>query len=79
MPLQLGVRRSPIEIQADYESSDKRALETLMRAWKGIKQLPADDARSFFTIGGYHGEPCRGPGVTDPAWWGGYCEHGTVL
>ena len=31
-------------------------------------------------IGGYHGEPFRGAGTTDgQTWWGGYCEHGTVL
>jgi tyrosinase len=79
MPLTPGVRRSLTEIQAEYESGDKQALETLMRAWKGIKELPADDQRSFFVLGGYHGEPFRGEGTTNPAWWGGYCEHGTVL
>jgi tyrosinase len=79
MPATPGVRRSLSEIQAEYDNGDKEALETLMRAWKGIKDLPADDPRSFFVIGGYHGEPFRGPGATDPAWWGGYCEHGTVL
>ena len=74
-----GVRRSLTEIQAEYESGDKEVLETLMRAWKGIKDLPANDPRSFFMLGGYHGEPFRDQGATDPAWWGGYCEHGTVL
>jgi tyrosinase len=73
------VRRSLREIQSEYESGDKEALETLMRAWKGIKELPANDARSFFMLGGFHGEPFRGKGKTDPTWWGGYCEHGTVL
>jgi tyrosinase len=79
MPVQPGVRRSLTEIQAEYKRGDKAALEMLMRAWKGIKELPHTDPRSFFVIGGYHGEPFRGPGETDPAWWGGYCEHGTVL
>jgi tyrosinase len=79
MPATPGVRRSLTEIQAEYESGDKEALESLMRAWKGIKELPPADARSFFMIGGYHGEPFRDQGATDPAWWGGYCEHGTVL
>ena len=72
-------RRSLSEIQAKYDSGDKEALETLMRAWKGIQDLPADDPHSFFMLGGYHGEPFRDQGATDPAWWGGYCEHGTVL
>ena len=79
MPVAPGVRRSLTEIQAEYEGGDKEALETLMRAWKGIKELPASDPRSFFVIGGYHGEPFRDQGATDPRWWGGYCEHGTVL
>jgi len=50
-----------------------------MRAWKGIKELPYDDPRSFFKLGGFHGEPFRGPGTTDSAYWGGYCNHGNVL
>lgn len=50
-----------------------------MRAWKGIKELPPDDPHSFFILGGFHGEPFRGQGATDHKWWGGYCEHGTVL
>jgi len=79
MPATPGVRRSLSEIQTEYDSGDKEALEMLMRAWKGIKDLPADDPRSFFMLGGYHGEPFRDQGATDPAWWGGYCEHGTVL
>jgi tyrosinase len=74
-----GVRRSISDLQADYDAGNRKPLETLMRAWKGIKELPSDDPRSFFIIGGYHGEPFRGPGATDPSWWGGYCQHGTVL
>ena len=74
-----GVRRSLIDVQNDYDNGNKTELENLMRAWKGIKELPADDPRSFFMLGGYHGEPFRGPGATDPTYWGGYCEHGTVL
>lgn len=74
-----GIRRSIADIQADYDNGIQEPLETLMRAWKGIKELPADDPNSFFMLGGYHGEPFRGPGATDPSWWGGYCQHGTVL
>lgn len=79
MPATPGVRRSLIDIQADYDNGNQDALIALMRAWKGIKELPAGDLNSFFVIGGYHGEPFRGFGETDPKWWGGYCEHGTVL
>jgi tyrosinase len=75
----VGIRRSLTDIQADYDAGNTAELETLMRAWKGIKELDASDPNSFFKIGGFHGEPFRGPGETDGAWWGGYCQHGTVL
>jgi hypothetical protein len=35
----LRVRRSIIDIQADYDAGNKKELEGLMRAWKGIKEL----------------------------------------
>lgn len=75
----LRVRRSLTALQDDYENGKKKPLETLMRAWKGIKQLPPTDSRSFFLIGGYHGEPFRGAGWGNPSYWGGYCNHGNVL
>ncbi len=74
-----GIRRSIADIQADYEAGNKTELENLMRAWKGIKELPPSDPNSFFMLGGFHGEPFRGPGAYANAWWGGYCQHGTVL
>ena len=55
----LRVRRS---LQDDYTKGNKKPLEDLMRAWKGIKELPPDNSQSFFVIGGYHGEPFRGAG-----------------
>ncbi|CAN5824648.1 tyrosinase family protein [soil metagenome] len=73
------VRRSLADVQADYDIGNKAELETLMRAWKGIKNLPPTDPRSFFMLGGLHGAPVRGTDVTDPARWGGFCQHGTVL
>ena len=73
------VRRSITEIQADYDAGNKKELEDLMRAWKGIKELGPNDFNAFFMIGGFHGEPFRGPGAQTPTWWGGYCQHGTVL
>lgn len=73
------VRRSLADVQADYDAGNKAELENLMRAWKGIKDLPPDDPNSFFMLGGFHGEPFRGEGETNGAWWGGYCQHGTVL
>lgn len=76
---ELRVRRSILELQDQYAAGDKKPLEDLWRAWAHIKALPAGDSRSFFTLAGYHGEPFRGPGNTDPLYWGGYCHHGNVL
>jgi tyrosinase len=73
------VRRSLTDIQKDYEAGNKQELENLMRAWKGVKELPPDDPRSFFVLGGYHGEPFRGAGWGNSAWWGGFCNHGNIL
>jgi len=75
----LRVRRSLLELQKEYEQGKKKPLEDLMRAWKGVKELPPDDPRSFFMLGGYHGEPFRGAGWGSSAYWGGYCNHGNVL
>jgi tyrosinase len=75
----LRVRRSIADIQADYDAGNTKELTDLMRAWKGIKELPPTDPHSFFRLGGFHGEPFRGPGAYANAWWGGYCQHGTVL
>jgi tyrosinase len=73
------IRPNVISLQKDYEAGKKKPLEDLMRAWKFIKELPADDERSFFKIGGYHGEPFRGAGWGNSAYWGGYCNHGNIL
>src|ERR1051326_8247657 len=73
------VRRSIQELQDDYKKGTKKPLEDLMRAWKGIKELPPDDPKSFFMLGGYHGEPFRGGGWGSASYWGGYCNHGNVL
>lgn len=75
----LKTRRSLIDLQIDYNQGVKEPLETLMRAWKGIKELPYTDDNSFFKIGGYHGEPFRGAGWGNASYWGGYCNHGNVL
>ncbi|BFU90387.1 MAG: pigment biosynthesis-related tyrosinase [Nitrospira sp.] len=76
---QLRLRVSLTELQTQYENGNKKPLETLMRAWKGIKELRWDDPNSFFAIGGLHGEPFRGAGWSNPTYWGGYCNHGNVL
>ncbi|WP_263384914.1 tyrosinase family protein [Granulicella arctica] len=77
--MSIRVRRSLTELQDEYMKDNKKPLETVMRAWKGIKELSPDDPHAFFTIGGYHGEPFRGGGWGSNAYWGGYCNHGNVL
>lgn len=75
----LRIRHNIVALQEAYENGNKEPLETLMRAWKGIQELPASDPNSFFTIGGFHGEPFRGAGWGNASYWGGYCNHGNVL
>jgi tyrosinase len=79
MAAALRVRRSIQDLQKDFDGGNKKPLEDVMRAWKGIKELPADDPNSFFMIGGYHGEPFRGAGWGNSQYWGGYCNHGNIL
>lgn len=76
---ELRVRRSIQELQEDYTKGNKKPLEDMMRAWKGIKELPPDNPQSFFMLGGYHGEPFRGAGWGNNSYWGGYCNHGNIL
>lgn len=78
-PQNLRIRPSIESLQTSYSNGDKKPLEDLMRAWKGMKELPANDPNSFFKLGGYHGEPFRGAGWGNNAYWGGYCNHGNVL
>ncbi|WP_232443684.1 hypothetical protein [Burkholderia ubonensis] len=40
------VRPSIESLQAEYLKGNKKPLEDLMRAWKGIKELPPDDIRT---------------------------------
>ena len=79
MRMAIAVRRSLTELQDAYTRGERGPLEALMRAWKGVKELPPDDPDSFFVLGGYHGEPFRGGGWGSSAYWGGYCNHGNVL
>jgi tyrosinase len=75
----LKLRVSLLDLQIAYEKGDKKPLEDLMRAWKGMKELPPESPHSFFMLGGFHGEPFRAAGATDTSYWGGYCNHGNVL
>ena len=74
------VRHSLQYVQQLYDSGEDRSkLENLIRAFRGIQALQPDDPKSYFHLSGLHGLPFRGPGETDPTWWGGYCWHESVL
>jgi hypothetical protein len=61
------IRRSIRDLENEYnKGTNKKPLEDLIRALKGIQELPTDDPNSFFVIGGYHGEPFRGAGWGNP-------------
>jgi tyrosinase len=76
----LRIRYSLQYVQYLYDSGEDRSkLENLIRAFRGIQALPPDDPKSFFYLAGLHGLPFRGPGETDPNWWGGYCWHASAL
>ncbi len=82
----IKVRRSVYDLQMEYDKGNKQPLEDLVRAWVGVKNLPPTDKRSFFVLGGYHGEPFQYRQAVDNlspvdgyTYWGGYCNHGNVL
>jgi tyrosinase len=80
IPHAIFIRKSIRDLEKEYNNgANKKPLEDLIRAFKGIQELPPDDFNSFFVIGGYHGEPFRGAGWENPSWWGGYCNHGNVF
>lgn len=84
--LDLRVRRSVHALQSEYDKGNKLALENLVRAWRGIQALPPENKRSFFALGGFHGEPFQYRPAVDAllptdtyTYWGGWCNHGNVL
>ncbi|WP_017324553.1 tyrosinase family protein [Synechococcus sp. PCC 7336] len=86
MSFEPKVRHSVRYLQEQYDNGNKKPLEDLVRAWQGIQALPATDKRSFFVLGGYHGEPFAYRQAVDNlsttdqyTYWGGYCNHGNVL
>ena len=53
-----------------------------LKAWFLIKQLPAENPNSFWSIASYHGMPFKDRQVepcNPPSFWGGYCQHQNVL
>ena len=55
-------------LQSMYDSGeDKTQLQNLVKAFKGIQELPPENENSFWKIAAYHGELDN------------YCNHGNVL
>lgn len=75
----LPTRYSVRELEEMRKAGNAIPLDNLIKAWKGIKELDYKDKRSFFMLGGYHGEPFEGPDKEDKKYWGGYCNHANVL
>jgi tyrosinase len=82
----VGIRQSVHALQQEYDNGNKQPLSDVVRAWQGIQDLPPSDPRSFFVLGGFHGEPFLLRDEVDKlsdtdiyAYWGGYCNHGNVL
>ena len=76
---EVKTRQSVRYLQDQYDNGNKQPLEDLVRAWKGIEALPPTDKRSFFILGGYHGEPFLYrrqvddlPPVDTYTYWGGW-------
>lgn len=72
-------RRSITEV-AKYPDQ----LDKLIHAFRKIQEADPGEPgnpnlKSFYVIAGLHGQPFRGAGYANSAWWGGYCHHGNVL
>jgi tyrosinase len=68
------------------ENSQKK--NDFLKALKIVKELPADNPSSFWSIASYHGMPYKKrqvppyqipPNDEGNAAWDGYCQHGNVL
>jgi tyrosinase len=68
-----------LRVRKDINDLSHTELDTLITAFRGIQEKDPDDQSSFCHIAGLHGQPFRGAGYGNAAWWGGYCHHGNVL
>ncbi|KAL2265952.1 hypothetical protein VTJ83DRAFT_5304 [Remersonia thermophila] len=63
----------------DIRKLSEAELNQLVLAFYRLQSMDPDHEDSYFQIAGYHGEPFRGAGYSNPSWWGGYCNHGNIL
>ncbi|KAI1175944.1 tyrosinase [Nemania sp. FL0916] len=78
------LREDIYDLQLAYDDEEpnvsrKLAMQKLLWAFHLLQHSDPSERDSFFQIAGYHGMPFRGAGWGNPAWWGGYCNHGNVL
>lgn len=66
-------------VRKDIRTLSQEEMDNLIYAWDLLQKVDPTDPDSFFQIAGYHGEPFRGAGYSNPQWWGGYCNHGNIL
>lgn len=73
------VRKSITKVVENPAELDKLiyAFREIQKADPGEPGNP--NLKSFDVIAGFHGQPFRGAGYGNSAWWGGYCHHGNVL
>ncbi|KAJ5560514.1 hypothetical protein N7513_002913 [Penicillium frequentans] len=75
---------NPLLMRKDIENLTPAELDKLIFAFYKLQAAdpgvpPNLNEDSYYIIAGYHGQPFRGAGYGNPAWWGGYCHHGNVL
>jgi tyrosinase len=68
-----------VVVRKDIRTLSNAELDDVILAFYRLQSLHPNEGNSFFQIAGYHGEPFRGAGYSNPLWWGGYCNHGNIL
>jgi tyrosinase len=66
-------------VRKDILDLDDEEKDRLIRAFLALQKAPEAGVDRYFEIASLHGQPFRGPGYGNSAWWGGYCHHGNVL
>ncbi|KFA79983.1 hypothetical protein S40288_01843 [Stachybotrys chartarum IBT 40288] len=68
-----------VRVRKDITKLTRPELDVLIKAFRAIQDKDPRQPDSYYHIAGLHGQPFRGAGYGNPAWWGGYCHHGNVL
>ncbi|EGG25246.1 putative tyrosinase [Cavenderia fasciculata] len=86
LPFLADTRYSIQYIQKLHKQGVTQPMDDLIAAWIEIQSGQYQDKKSFFYLGGLHGEPFEYRDQVDKldpinqyTYWGGYCQHGNVL